>query len=71
MIRRFREAGWKWDRMTDAQKWFATSELGLFWAGALARGGRIWPAVFMADLARVVVFPSRLKGWVLPPEEWP
>jgi glycosyltransferase involved in cell wall biosynthesis len=71
MLRRFREAGWTWNRLTDAQKWFATSELGLFWAGAMVRGGRAWPFLFAADLARVVLFPSKLKGWVMPSEEWP
>jgi glycosyltransferase involved in cell wall biosynthesis len=71
MIRRFREAGWKWDRLTDAQKWFATSELGMFWAGARVRGGRVWPATFLADLVRVVALPAGRKGWVLPAEEWP
>ena len=71
MLRRLRLAGWKWDRLTDAQKWFAASELGIFWAGSIVRGGRFWPVRCAGDLARVFLLPASRKGWVAPPGEWP
>lgn len=68
---RLRLAGWRWDRLSDAQKWFSTLELGLFEASARVRGGRLWPVLAAADVARTLATPARRKGWVLSSEKWP
>lgn len=71
MLQRLKQAGWKWDRLTDTQKWFATMELGMFWAGSMLRGGRFWWPACAVDLARVVLLPKGRKGWLVPSGEWP
>lgn len=70
-IGRLKKARWEWDRISDYRKWLIGEELGLFWAGARTRGGRAWLLPLLADLARVLILPSGLKGWVIPPEECP
>jgi glycosyltransferase involved in cell wall biosynthesis len=71
MLQRLRQVGWKWERLTDTQKWFATTELGLFWAGSLLRGGRLWALTGAADLLRALLLPAGRKGWEKPRGEWP
>jgi hypothetical protein len=71
MLQRLKQAGWSWDRLTDTQKWHASMELGLFWAGSRLRGGRFWWPACAADLARVVLFPASWKGWRKPEGDWP
>jgi rhamnosyltransferase len=71
MLQRLRQAGWNWDRLTDTQKWYASMELGMFWAGSKLRGGRFWWPACAADLARVILLPKARKGWLAPSGEWP
>ncbi len=71
MLQRLRQAGWKWDRLTDTQKWYASMELGMFWAGSQLRGGRFWWPACATDLARVILLPKTRKGWLAPSGEWP
>jgi glycosyltransferase involved in cell wall biosynthesis len=71
IVQRLRQAGWRWESLSDIQKWHATHELGLFWAAAMIRGGRWWGAACAADLARAFLLPKRLKGWRLPEGKWP
>jgi len=68
---RLRCAGWRWERLSDKQKWWAAQELGLFLASARTRGGRFWGGVAAADMARALLRPARQKGWFLVSEEWP
>lgn len=71
VMQRLRQAGWKWNSLTDTQKWHASIELGMFWAGSMLRGGRFWWPACAADLARACLLPKGRKGWVVPSGDWP
>lgn len=71
VLQRLRQAGWRWDRLSDTQKWFATTEMGLFWAGSKLRGGRLWGVNGAADLFRALLLPAGRKGWQTPRGKWP